>query len=85
MAYKRALDLHAGGDADTTANQQTQETESTASSSETNPQPSPSGVPQAQFGSVQEKNTLHCVDPTSLRNYCEKLFKFRNVHCRRFK
>jgi len=42
-------------------------------------------LPQAKVASAKESHVLNSVAPLELRNYCEKLFLFKKVKCKRFK
>ena len=42
-------------------------------------------LPRAKVETANENNTLNSIEPLALREYCQKLFKFKHVSCKRFK
>jgi hypothetical protein len=42
-------------------------------------------LPQAKVETAKENHFLHSIDPIELRRYCQSLFHFKKVRCKRFK
>ena len=45
----------------------------------------PSMIPEAKLESVEEAEKEYSVTPAELREYCDPLFKFKEIHIKKFR